>query len=429
MSVSQACAVLTLGTTLLVTAHPKARADETRFQSAVREVLTVGWGTSFRQLEPAKIAYGRALEANPRSALAPFALALVQMKHRRYEDALSSVQAALKIEPAMVSALQADVFLTVLLKQHQAALAKLDRLAKTLVEQAEGRELAEEQLADSARFLGQLFGYLATPAGEAPQLEVAAMQAQLLKRLPPSLYEPFEAGRQAIDEKFTEMFLDREQQQQQAQDVETQQRVNIAEQLLAEKQALEADRAALEQARLAVVKQLEDEEAAVTRAKAPLVEKLSVLQRSLGPLEAQMAQTDIQIGQYLSLAAAERDPQRIRAYRFEADRLTALMIRYQVDHLALRAQAAPLETELAVLDARLKAARDRYASQVKSISNRGVEVVTAEKKLATRWERNQRPVVGNTAAVSSRSAQVKALTTYYTYPLEQERLRVLESLR
>ena len=404
-----------------------AQADDALYAAKVKEVLEVGWGPSFRQLQPAAAAYSQAAQVSPRDARAPFALALVQIKHRRYDDAQASVAMALERDPNLFAAHQAEIFLTVLMKKHQAALPKLDRYAKLLSAEAAAGNASEEQLAAGARFLGQFIGYLATSAGEAPQLEVAAAQDQILKALPASAYESFEGARDAVDEKFTELFLDREQQQQVAQDAETQERIVIGQQLMADKQNLETERAGLEQARQASAQRLQAEEAQITAARGPLLERLSAVRRRMAPLEASMAQTDARISQYLSLAATERDPQKAFAYRLEADRLTAVMTRYQVDHATLRAQAAPLENELAVLDARRRAARDRYSAESSSIANRGVELVEGEKKLAARWEKNQRPVVGNTAAVSSRSALVKALTTYYSFPLEQERQNLLAS--
>ncbi len=428
MSRPIAPALFALSAALLAASAGVADADEQRFANEVRGVLTAGWGPSFRQLEPAAAAYARATKEAASDARAPFALALVQIKHRRYDDALGSVAQTLRLDPRNLSAHQADIFLTMLLKQHQAALTKLDRLASLLEEQAANDDANPKPLADAARFMGQMFGYLGTSAGEAPKVEVAAAQDQVVKRLPAPSYEAFELGRKAVDEQFTELFLDREQQQQDAQDAETQARIATAQELQTAKELLEGERAQLEQARKSAISTLEQAEAALTTARGPVVEKLATLQRSLIPLENQMAQLDARIGQCLSLAASERDPQQSFAYRVEADQLTGLLQRYQFNYRALRAQAAPLEAELATIDAKRKAARDQYASQTRLIAGRGVEVVEAEKKVATRWERNQRPVVGNTAAVSSRSAQVKALTTYYAYPLEQERLKLLESL-
>ena len=68
-----------------------ALCNDAEFASFLRQGLTVGWESSFRALRPAEELLGKARRVNATDARAPFALALVQMKHRRYDDAKASI--------------------------------------------------------------------------------------------------------------------------------------------------------------------------------------------------------------------------------------------------------------------------------------------------------------------------------------------------
>jgi chromosome segregation ATPase len=411
-----------------LTAAAPALCNDAEFAACLRQGLTVGWESSFRALRPAEELLGKARRVKATDARAPFALALVQMKHRRYDDAKASVTAALELDRKWITAHQADIFLTVLLKQHRAALPKLENLASLIATAAEAEELSVAEMQSASQFVGQMIGYLATSASEAPQLEVEATRQRVLAALPVSCREMFDAGREAVDEQFTELFLDREQLQQDAQQSELQERGRIAAQLLAQRDALAEQRKAIEEKRDAATAQWEAENAAVNEARGPVEAKLASVQAAMLPVERRIADLDAAISQYITLLQTERDPNRRFALRVEIDRLTAAIGREQANYQVLRTQADNLRGELTVLEARRKTARDRYAATNSALAEQATELVSAEKKLVNQWERNQRPVVGNTAAVTSRSAKVKALTTYYEFPLEAERQRLLQSL-
>ena len=412
-----------------LTAAAPALCNDAEFAALLRQGLTVGWEASFRALRPAEELLGKARRVKAADARAPFALALVQMKHRRYDDAKASVSAALELDPKLVPAHQADIFLTVLLKQHRASLPKLENLAGLIATAAEADQLAIEEMEAASQFVGQMIGYLATSAAEAPQLEVEATQQRVLAALPVSCREAFDAGREAVDQQFTELFLDREQLQQDAQQSEMQERGRVAAQLISQRDALAAQRKTIEEKRDAATAQWEADNAAVNEARGPVEAKLSTLQASMLPIERRIADLDAAISQYFALLQGERDRNRRFALRLEIDRLTADVGREQASYQVLRTQADGLRGELAVLEAKRKAARDRYAATNSALAEQATELVSSEKKLVSQWERNQRPIVGNTAAVTSRSAKVKALTTYYEFPLEIARQRLLQTLQ
>lgn len=411
-----------------LTAAAPALCDDAEFAAYLRQGLTVGWESSFRALRPAEELLEKAREVKATDARAPFALSLVQMKHRRYDDAKASVTAALELDRKLIPAHQADIFLTVLLKQHRAALPKLENLAKLIAAEAEAEKIAVEEMKAASQFAGQMLGYLATSASEAPQLEVETTRQRVLAALPVAYHEAFAAGREAVDEQFTELFLDREQLQQDAQQSEMQERGRIAAQLLTQRDALAAQRKAIEEKRDAATAQWEAENAAVNEARGPVESKLSTIQASMLPIERRIADLDAAISQYFALLQGERDRNRRLALRLEIDRLTTAIGREQAAYQVLRTQADGLRGELAALEAKRKTARDRYAATNSALADQATELVSAEKKLVVQWERNQRPIVGNTAAVTSRSAKVKALTTYYEFPLEAARQRLLQSL-
>ena len=72
---------------LMATHAPALRADEAAAKQAIIQLLEIGWGDSFRILEPAQEQFEKAKAAFPRDPRVPLALALVQIKHGKHAEA------------------------------------------------------------------------------------------------------------------------------------------------------------------------------------------------------------------------------------------------------------------------------------------------------------------------------------------------------
>src|SRR5262245_12214396 len=74
---------------------------------AIAKLLEVGWGDSFRAIEPAREHFEQAKAAAPRDPRVPLAFALVHIKHNRPSDAAKLLDEALSLDRRHVAAREA----------------------------------------------------------------------------------------------------------------------------------------------------------------------------------------------------------------------------------------------------------------------------------------------------------------------------------
>src|SRR5262245_40908876 len=116
----------------LVALSAPLRADEQTAKQAILQLLDIGWGDSFRSLEPAQEQFDRAKAASPQDPRVPLALALVQLKHGKHSEASRSLDEVLKLDGRHVPAREAKLWIDVLLKRYSTALVQIDELGALL---------------------------------------------------------------------------------------------------------------------------------------------------------------------------------------------------------------------------------------------------------------------------------------------------------
>ena len=424
LPVLAAICVLVIPTTA---APPAAVGDEANFAAAVRDLLTSGWGKSFRSLKPAGDAYEQARSASPADPRAAYAFGIAHLKHHRYREAGKLFDQALALAPGHRPSLRARVWVLLISKDYDAGLVQMERMAAALPG-ADGETAADDR--QLARYLGQLFGYLEGPAADSVQPDAVARRRQLLAgRLPESLARELETGRMAVDRQFTELWLEREQTRDDAKANETQAKQEAAERLKREQQAVQGQKQTLNERSAATREELDTELSDIDKQLAPLARELDRLALRAEPLRRRMIDLDREISRILALAEQTDDPVQRQRLRIDADRLSVVYGRTQREYRILDAQAARVRTQQGALLNRRRAAIARYDAEQKRLGREASGLRRNEQRIAREEKRVRQPALGNTGGVRSLSAQATALKTYIPFPLERARQQVLDSLK
>jgi hypothetical protein len=403
--------------------NPQAYATE------VALLLDSGWGESFRSLEPAGAYYRRARQISPDDPRAIYAYVLVQIKHRRYTDALKLLDELQGLAPDDPAAWQARVWLRVLTRQYSAALVDLERFADIIPPEPRVGSLEQPWL-DAAGYLGKMCAFLSGPLRDTVDQERLNQVRQRIQAVMVGARQArFDEGYAAVDRRFTELWLLGEQTQEQAQQIEAQQKAEDAARLAAEQAAIDTARTALEKQaadararRDAELKRLESQQSELARTLAQLEAELAVYASRIGDL-------DVQILRLRDLADATEDPARRLRYQLDADRLTRLRLDEQrraavVESLVVRQRAA-----LASVLAQQGAVAAQFQAELDRLNREAVALGRNQKRIRNEQREAAQPPTGNTAQVRAMQAQAVSLRTYLPFPLEEEKQRLLNSFK
>jgi hypothetical protein len=407
-------------------------ADDRAAKPELVKMLEVGWGESFRSLEPAGEHYERAKEAAPSSPTVRYAFAVVHLKHRKYAEAAKLLDEAISLDKRHLPAREARLWIDMLLKKYPSALVQMEQLAALLPREEDPAldEEARERHGETARYLGRLLAFLHGPAQKSVDLDrVDAVQQAVEERLYAALRKEFEAGYQAVSERFEEMYLTSEQSKEQAKAEAEKSQQREAKRLAEDREAVsKAKQAALDRA----MTSREELEKFLTN----IDKKLSPLDREYGRLSAEAAgvrqrmfEVDREISRTLTLMELTEDPGLRFRYRIEVDRLEGIYARQITDYRGLEAQAARVRSQQAALIRERDGAISRYNAEAKRLGKEQVQLGTKAKRIARDEEKNRRPPTGNTDKVRVFTDKVFAFTTYEPFPLEQAKARLLESVR
>src|SRR5437764_14526657 len=100
---------------LMAASAPLLRADEPAAKRAILQLLEIGWGDSFRALEPAQEQFDRAKAAAPSDPRVPLAFALVQINHGKHSGGAKLLDDVLALDRRHVPAREAETGLDVVL--------------------------------------------------------------------------------------------------------------------------------------------------------------------------------------------------------------------------------------------------------------------------------------------------------------------------
>jgi hypothetical protein len=406
-----------------------AAGDDTRLAVKLSQLMEAGWKPSPTGVARAQEHFDEASKLAPADARVPYAMALVMLQNRKYDDAVGWLEETLAADSRNVPARRALVWTHVLTKQYPEALANMRLLAAQLSPERVP-PLGQEEQESHAAFLGRVMGFLTGPAaGSITADRLAATEREIQKSLAPAALSALNEGRKQTLATFSQMQADLAQTREQAKADQAR------EHALLERKAKD-DRAQVTESRDALNEKAKASKARYDAEEAQTLPMLNQLRDQLVRLQAryktqfdELQSLNFEIDVTLDEAAREHDPGRVARLRLQADRLRGRARTVQQDLRELDASMGQIKARGQALENRLQAAAGRYQSESKQFNAEAARLQKQEKALAATERQLEQPVTGDTPKVTSLASRVKAFTTYEPPALDEERERLLASFR
>ncbi|MFN0017978.1 MAG: tetratricopeptide repeat protein [Pirellulaceae bacterium] len=408
--------------------HPLS-AQEEKGAAHVARLLDVGWGTttSFRTAadSQAEVLYSAA----GRHPSALYATALVQIKQRRYAEAVKLMDEVLARDEGNLPAWRAKVWLLTVLKNYEGAMVAADQLSNLLP-----KDVAKTGEEDPERayvaFLGRIYGFLGGPAQANVSIDARKdSEKAVTGRMTESRQVVFEEARDGVLQKFVELSDAKENVKDKAKEQADAERekvlTEIAELRDVNKEKVKELEAKIEKGK----KEHEKESDYVRKADAPLQTRLTELSTQAASVNMQLINIDSQIVLVQANLNATKD-QNVRNLLFlELNRLSALEGTTQADLFNLNRQAAAVQQQRSTLAVRQQRADADLANKISQVDDELNVIAKKERRADIAQKRAAKAGATTPQSALSLSAQAGALITYDPFPLEQEKSRLLARLK
>jgi hypothetical protein len=405
------------------------RGDEEALRRKLTDFLVTCWDTSdgAKTLTDTKFATLEKIAGV--DARAFYGHGLVMLYQRRYAESAKSLDQVVRVDEQHLPALRARVWLALLVKKYDDALAGMEDLAEAagkLAEDADNKDAAEE----GARFLGSVYGFV-----DGPLSDVAAVAARkttekaILAALSEEQRAVFTEARQAVIEKFTDLTTKRADSRETAIADEEAEKQKILAEVEKRRAEMQTQADELKERRAKVEGELKDELAEVARLDRPLQAQLTGLQSQIAAAQINADNVAIDIQQLEGRLAGEKDPIRRDQLRRDIRRLGAILRQYDLDVATINVGIASVQGERSVLLTRQRTAERNLGGQLKNIDRQAASFASEERKLAGIERKAKKPSNGSTGKVNGLSMTAMALKTYEPFPIERERQRLLDSLK
>jgi hypothetical protein len=398
----------------------------------VSALFDAGWKPSSKGLEVARQLYQELRQDDKVDPRVSYAYALVQMRNLKYDDARRLLDEVLAARPDDIAARRANIWVLMVRQNYTAALVELEKLAKSLAQQFPQvqRTSASEPLdAPDVDFLGRVMGFLDGPAAAAVSEHVRAdYRSKLVALLPTAQRKSFDESYDAVQRRFAELSLDREQTKAGAKTEQLKRQERIQQELEKDRASVAREKSNLEERGEKLAEGAKRELADLDAQARPLVTRQSRLEAQGIAITREMAGLQVEIERLLEFADLTESTAEAVQLRAAASRLSVALSRYEVNLRALNGELAALAAQRVQLAAQRQAAVARNRAESDQIERRATDLRNAERRISTQEKKANQPVAGNTAAVVALAAKAKAFTTYETFPFEEERARLLQSL-
>lgn len=414
---------------LLLAAAGRLFAQEEDASAHLARLLDVGWGTttSFRT---AADSHSEALfSAAGRHPKALFAAALVQIKQRRYSEAAKLIDEVLSRDEANLPAWRAKVWLLTVLKNYEAALVASDQLSK-LLPKDDAKTGEEDESRAYIAFLGRIYGFLGGPAQSNLNLDA---RKESEKAVTGRMSEPrqvvFEEARDGVLQKFVELTDAKLT----VQDKAKEQADVDREKMLAEINELrDVNKEKVTELELKIEKAKKEHEKeieAIRKADAPLQSKLASLQTQANSLNTQLVSIELQIVAVQTQYNMTRNPNIRQLLLADLNRLSVLEGATQAELFSINRQGTGVQQERSLLAVRQQRADGVLGAKIGQVDDELNAIAKKEKRADVAEKRAAKAGVPTPISALSLSAQASALITYDQFPLEQEKSRLLSTLK
>lgn len=444
----------------------------------LKRLLELSWEGSLTSRQSADELFARLRESHAADESLAYAGALAKIKQRKYPEAVSLIEELAKIDPVNPNYLRPRIWLAVLLRKPEPAVAALNRYigkfppepmleapdkpakqpdaekpdaekpdagkpgvgkpvagkpdaAKPAAADALDQLAAENERLEWLRFAGRIHGFLEGPGVGSGVSEVAL--ADYRKKLFAGLAEKRKAafleGRDEVVDSYLGRKDDQDATREKVRRDQEQQRDERLTALDKEREQNERRAAELNSERTRLRSELTDQLADFQRQDRPLADQFNRLEFQAAPLRRELLFIDNDIARLEGLLARERNPAIRDQILRDVSRLEASGNRLQGNLDVVQRQGAVLAAQRADLQ--------RQAAQVQASIGRQLDGVEREQaglqkraRAADGEERRLRSAnLGDSGQLRAMASQSSAFTTYVPYPLEEARQELLDRLR
>lgn len=385
-----------------------------------RSILVVGWEPS--GVSDAERRYESVSSSATADAAVDYAMGLVRLKNRKYEDALTALHAATTRHPGHLAAWRAKCWLLVYLRKFDHAVAQMQALAD-IYPQDEKAPAVEAELVETARWLGRLHGHLTWVA--ATKLPIETHTAALTSKLSGERLKAFEAGREevriACEKLQAELaVIAREDAEQEAE-----RRIMVEEKNKSERVRIASEREELLTQAESAKSQTDTSVQAVNTKLAPLEKQYRELEQEARPILNRVNDLQRRARDRDADARKEKDQKRKRDIERDADRLRDEARREENKLAPLQRDAQRVQREAAGLQAERAKLITTFQATLAGINRNLVQLAKDEKAIENSEKSLMQPP-DPTPRHTSLAAKIAAISTYQKFPLEEERARLLE---
>jgi hypothetical protein len=405
----------------------------------VSALFEAGWKPSSKGLATSQALYQELRRNDQVDPRVSFAYALVQMRNLKYDEAKKLLDLVLAARPGDTAARRAKIWVLMITQNYSAALVESDKLAGSLAaERHTPTQQKTEQPAappdasetSPAEFLGRVMGFIDGPAARAVPEHV---RAEYGKRIVAPLSSVdkvlFNAAHTSVQRRFAELSLDREQTQADAKVDQAKRQGRIQKELEQDRAAAASEKSGLQERSEKLAADSKRELAQLDAQARPLITRQTRLEAQGAAITREMAGLQVEIERLLVLADISEDVAEAFELRAAARRLNVALGRYDIDLRAINGELATLAGQRVQLAAQRQATVARSRAETDQIERRLGDLRTADRRISNEEKKANQPVAGNTPAVVAMAAKARAFTTYEPFPFEEERARLLQSLK
>ncbi|MBL8830181.1 MAG: hypothetical protein JNM18_24605 [Planctomycetaceae bacterium] len=403
-------------------------ADNAKLKAEVTALLTDGWTLGPDGLAAARGHFETARTTAPTDLRPLWAMAVTEIRQRRYADAAKTLDEILEHDAAHLTAWQAKIWLSMVARKYDAALADVETLVEHWPKAGDSSEVEARE--DASRFLGRVLGYLWGPAtGKVADDRLTEIEQQIEAKLESTDKTAFTESRGTVLGKFTDLQDKTETTREKAKAEEEKSKEQDRERLAAEKQNVNAEKGTIDQqanlARATAQSQLQT----LATALQALDAQFNQLSARAAPIQAQIASFVGQEQLLITRANSTKDRFEKSDLLNQAQAIAALRFQAEAAYAQLDAQARGVNSQRQANLQQQNQVNLAYQGEMKRLGMKADTLVKTEKRISGELKKANTAATGVTAGVRNLSTTSAVFVTYYDFPVEREKRRIIDSFK
>ncbi|MCA9103796.1 MAG: hypothetical protein KDA83_00140 [Planctomycetales bacterium] len=348
-----------------------------------------------------------------------YALGLLQLRQLEYRDAVANFEAALRATPDDTQLLKAVIWGQILTRQPRQATVRLAPLARALADRSEPDR-------DDLQFLGLMIGFLGLPTdASVNERELNRQVRQIEETLSEDQFTIVQNAVEEVQLTFEALEAERTVEREDATVEAERNRETELERLANEKVELKDQAGDLDSRIADVTRQRNEALAEIRERDAPLQAQWNQAASTVRGLDARIFDVQQAIWQLNRLLARERDQILRGRWLFELGRLQFILNDLSAERVSAASYADGIAAQRVAIANQYAAVQSDYDSQLNQLNSDRQNVRRRETIADARTRRLQGPLRVVSGRAESFGREARSLSTYYEYPIESERLRLI----